>query len=138
MAKRMGDALTPAQEHVLFALRAAEVPMSAYEVLAVLRESQPTAAPPTAYRALNRLITLGLAHRLESLNAYVACAEPHHATSVVFTICDDCGDVVEHLDNSLEDEVAALSTSRDFEPTRPVLEVHGRCGDCRCAGESTA
>jgi hypothetical protein len=65
--------------------------MTAYEILDAVRDKGIT-APPTVYRALNRLVEEGLAHRVESINAYVACAHSHHSDgAVVFAICDNCG-----------------------------------------------
>lgn len=47
--------------------------------------------PPTVYRALDFLIAHGFAHRVESLNAFIACTQvaPGHAPA--FMICDCCG-----------------------------------------------
>ncbi len=42
------------------ALADAGAPLSAYEVLAALRDVRPTAAAPTAYRTLEKLIASGL------------------------------------------------------------------------------
>jgi Fur family zinc uptake transcriptional regulator len=56
-------------------------------------------APPTVYRALNRLVDEGLAHRVESLNAYVACAHSQHGEgAAIFSICQECG-AVEEIDD---------------------------------------
>lgn len=123
--------LNSAQTETLSALRAAGRPMTAYEILDVLRDAGRKAAPPTAYRALARLIELGLVHRLESLNAYVACSSEHAAAAPAFSICDDCGTVAEFTAPDALDGVAAAARRGGFEPVRPVIELHGRCAGCR-------
>ncbi|WMS42487.1 transcriptional repressor [Acuticoccus sp. MNP-M23] len=123
--------LNDTQRTALDALIAATRPLSAYDVLDALRATRPTAAPPTAYRALERLIGLGLAHRLESINAYVACCAEHTDASPLFAICDDCGLVDEVSDH---DAVASLSASAGrsgFAPKKSVVELHGVCAGCQ-------
>src|SRR4029079_7551003 len=72
---------------IVEALRGIGRPVSAYELIEQVR-GKGVSAPPTVYRALQRLIDDGLAHRLESLNAFVACNHPHHPGKAVFAICD--------------------------------------------------
>jgi Fe2+ or Zn2+ uptake regulation protein len=79
---------------IVEALRGVGRPVSAYELIDSLREKA-TLAPQTVYRSLDRLIADGQAHRLESLNAFVACRHPAHEGAAVFAICDDCGIVTE-------------------------------------------
>ena len=51
--------------------------MSAYDLIQVLH-SEGMSSPPTMYRALRQLVDAGVAHRIESLNAFVACRHEHH------------------------------------------------------------
>ena len=125
--------LNTTQAEVLAALRREQRPMSAYEVIDVLRAAGRSGAPPTAYRALARLIALGLVHRLESLNAYVACCAEHERAAPAFSICDDCGTVAEFADPDAFDGVARAARRSGFEPENAVIELHGRCADCRGA-----
>ncbi len=55
-------------------------PVSAYEIIDSLRDKA-ILAPQTVYRSLDRLIASGAAHRLESLNAFVACSHAVHKGS---------------------------------------------------------
>ena len=70
------DMLTKNQLRVLEKLEASSGPLSAYTLLDQLREHG-FRAPLQVYRALDTLVKSGFVHRLESLNAFVACAEPH-------------------------------------------------------------
>src|SRR3712207_976173 len=83
--------LNETQKRVHRILCSAQNPLSAYEVLDKMR-SKGAVTPPTVYRSLDKLIEKGLAHRLESLNAYVACKHPHdHQDMAAFAICESCG-----------------------------------------------
>ncbi|UOM33238.1 Fur family transcriptional regulator [Acuticoccus sp. I52.16.1] len=117
----------------LTVLRSATGPVGAYDVLGALRAARPTAAAPTAYRTLAKLIDKGLAHRLESLNAYVACCAEHDGTAPLFSICDDCGVVGELADPTVATHLAAAVQREGFEAEKQVIELHGRCAACRSA-----
>ncbi len=116
-------------DRVLELLRRQGRPLSAYEILGALREEGVNAAT-TVYRALDKLLEAGSVHRIESLNAWTACREPHHSEIPVFEICDGCGNVTEHVTSRLARDIAALSTDSGFAPDRSVIEIHGRCSDC--------
>ncbi|MEO0372004.1 MAG: transcriptional repressor [Pseudomonadota bacterium] len=120
------------QAEVLTVLKSKNAAMSAYDILDVLRGDHPKIAPPTVYRALNALIEKGGVHRVESLNAFVACnsQEHHHDHGSVMSICDDCGLVEENAAPELFDSLAGILGKAGFEAQRHVIEVHGVCSDC--------
>ena len=127
--------LTKNQGVVLEALQQAAGPQSAYDLLGKLGEHG-LKAPPQVYRALEKLVALGLAHRLESLNAFVACEHDHHhhgaqdKDAVVFTICNVCGQVDEISDSSIAKQLDQLARKSGFNPERTTLELHGNCQKC--------
>ncbi len=123
--------LNDSQRAALRALSEAGRPLTAYDVLDALRAERPTAAPPTAYRALERLIALGLAHRLESINAYVACCAEHADAAPLFAICDACGDVDEMADRGAVESLVARAGQSGFAPKKSVVELHGLCAGCQ-------
>ncbi len=118
------------QADVLAALRRQAKPLSAYEILARLNRRDGKLAPPTIYRALASLIEQGRVHRIESINAFVACQSLGHAHASVLSICDDCGAVAEHHDDTLLQDLSALTERSGFSPTHHIIEVHGRCTEC--------
>ncbi|MFB2551696.1 Fur family transcriptional regulator [Ensifer soli] len=126
--------LTRNQSLVLDALTASGQPLSAYTILDRLRDHG-FRAPLQVYRALDKLIEQGLIHRLESLNAFVACTQPHehlHEHGVTaFAICEDCGQVTEFQDAAIEHRLAALVSAQDFRTEKTTIEVRGHCRDCR-------
>jgi len=117
------------RQQVLEVLQAGGRPLSAYELLDRLREAG-IKAPPTVYRALNQLIDAGQVHRLESVNAYVACRHRHHHGIAAFAICDDCGTVTEFEDADIVAGVQGWAARMGFAVTRSAVELHGCCADC--------
>ena len=124
--------LTRNQSLVMRALLQAKAPLSAYTLLDLLRD-QGLRAPLQVYRALDKLVAFGLVHRLESLNAFVACRHPDCDSEelVAFTICEACGDVAEISDDSLARRLKSLVKQADFELRTATVELRGHCEACR-------
>lgn len=104
-------------------------PASAYEVMNELSDHGIT-APPTIYRALNRLIENGLAHKIESLNAFVACTHASHKGAAVFVVCDACEMVTELEQPLVERVLRDWAKLARFEVQRMSLELRGQCSGC--------
>ncbi|MGB3418375.1 MAG: Fur family transcriptional regulator [Mesorhizobium sp.] len=126
------QALTKNQTWVLEKLEAARAPLSAYTLLDQLRE-QGFRAPLQVYRALDALMKEGLVHRLESLNSFVACCEPHdHGHSMTaFAICDICGQVTEFSDPDVSHQLDEWMHSTGFSAKKAVIEFRGTCAKCQ-------
>src|SRR4051794_40353293 len=87
---RRDQKLTAPRRRVLELLLEAGQPVKAYDLMAAF-DAQAPAKPPTVYRALEFLEREGFAHRIESLNAFVACEQPTAEGEVhaaAFLICD--------------------------------------------------
>lgn len=130
-----GARLTDIRRKVLAALAADHAPAGAYDVIERLsaKGGKPP-APITVYRALDFLLAHGLAHRIESRNAYVACNHDHlgaEGEPTVFLICERCGAVGEASTKAFADALEALARSSGFHPRAPVIEVSGECAHCR-------
>jgi Fur family zinc uptake transcriptional regulator len=123
--------LTPMRRHVLQALLASHRPLGAYEIIERLADpGRP--APITIYRALDFLRDNGLAHRIESRNAFVACVHNHADDDiVVFFICERCGAVGEAPGGAVAEALKASSRAAGFAPKSPVIEIAGICTHCR-------
>lgn len=127
---------TPAPEQdrlIVEALRVAGRPISAYELIDALREKL-VLAPQTVYRALDRLIATGAAHRLETLNAFVACSHTRHEGRAVFAICETCGTVDEFDEPKAVDALASWAKRSKFSVREMTLELRGRCHACVSQG----
>ena len=123
--------LTRNQALVYGVLDAADGPLSAYDILDLLRDDG-IRAPQQVYRALDKLLQFGLIHRLESLNAFVACSHPIHEThsTTAFAICQACGNVSEFSDAALAARLQGWAGGQGFRIKKSTIEVRGLCDAC--------
>ena len=131
-----GLRLTPIRARVLGLVADAGKPIKAYDLLEQVREGEGAgaAAPPTVYRALDFLLANGFIHKLESINAFVACHHPNAIRhSVPFLICEGCNTATELEDASIVSALDAAARSLGFAPQAQTLEVHGLCARCAAA-----
>ncbi len=126
--------LTKNQALVFDALERAEEPLSAYTILDRLREAG-FRAPLQVYRALDKLQDLGMVHRLESLNAFVACRHPECETHAAmgFAICEKCGKVTEFATDSVAGQLGDWARSQNFALKKTTIELRGLCQPCQAA-----
>jgi Fur family transcriptional regulator, zinc uptake regulator len=134
LAAARGVKLTPLRRQVLSLICQSHKPVGAYQLLADLsKERGEAAAPPTVYRALDFLVEHGLAHKIDSLNSFVACfsaGTPHRS---LFLICESCHEAAEVVDMASAEALLAAAGRAGFTPARMVVEVHGRCRSCRAS-----
>ena len=128
-----GLRLTEIRARVLGLVADAGMPIKAYDLLDKVREGEGAgaAAPPTVYRALDFLLANGFIHKLESVNAFVACHHPNAAQhSAPFLICDGCHKAVELEDEHVVATLDSQARALGFSPQTQTLEVHGLCAEC--------
>ena len=125
-----GVRLTDIRRRVLELVWENHRPAGAYALLDELKPEHPAAAPPTVYRALAFLLEHGLVHRIQSLNAFVGCADPEHTHRGLFLICDGCGDAIEIEDSGIDRAVARSATRLGFSVKSRTIEATGLCGQC--------
>ncbi len=127
-------ALTKNQLKVLEKLEAASAPLGAYMLLDQLR-GDGFRAPLQIYRALEVLVKNGCVHRLESLNAFVACSESHDYSyqnhlMTAFVICDNCGQVIEISDELIGRHLDDWVRKTGFVAKKAIIEFRGTCAKC--------
>ena len=131
---KLSPGLTNKQALVMNLLGKTKGPLNAYSILDQLHDSG-FRGPVQVYRALEKLMELGLVHRLESLNAFVACqkktCDHQSKKTIIFTICEICGSVQELVNNGLEHLVRSLENDIDFLTNRSVIELKGICFTCK-------
>ncbi|MBE0489798.1 MAG: transcriptional repressor [Halomonas sp.] len=131
--QQRGARFTPIRRRVLEMIAEAPGSLKAYDLLDRLAEEHAAARPPTVYRALEFLIDQGLVHRIESLNAYVACPCPEHAHGFQLLICRLCGRVEElHLDD-VNAQLSRRARDLGFRVERQTIELLGHCEACHAA-----
>ena len=124
--------LTKNQKIVFSALQEAKSPLTAYKILDLRRVQEAgLKAPLTIYRALEGLLDKGLAHRIESLNAFVACSSAPHTEAAAFMICETCGLTTEMQAKCLEQPLHIQAHAQGFHPHKTSIELLGICQRCQ-------
>lgn len=131
LCRDQGLRFTALRRHALELVWRSHKPVGAYDVMDGLRKRGHRPAPPTAYRALEFLHDAGLIHRIESLNAFVGCADPESSHAGQFFICDQCHRVAEIDDTRLLKQIARHADELGFATRDQTIEIRGRCADCR-------
>lgn len=127
-----GQKFTPLRRQVLGALLSSHRPLGAYEIIEELATGAARPAPITVYRALEFLMANGLVHRIESRNAYLACAQDHDSAALVaFLICERCGAVGEVPAAPIAESLKLAAAASGFTPKLSVVEITGLCAHCR-------
>src|ERR1700728_1413794 len=125
-----GTGLTETRRKVLDLVVKAGQPVGAYRLLEAMQDKGTRVMPPTVYRALNFLQGKGLVHRIESLNAFIACTQHEHEHEGQFLICSDCGKTQELADESVSEMLREKASAHGFTRTQQTIELKGLCKEC--------
>ncbi len=122
--------MTPVRRKVLELLLEEHRALGAYAILDMLSEAGFGSQPPVAYRALDFLAEHGFVHKIERLNAFVACAHPGEAHSHAFMICRVCDAVAEAQSAPTKGALGTAARATGFQIERTVVEAEGVCPAC--------
>lgn len=131
VCRERGVAFTPIRRQVFELLCRHQRPVGAYELLDELKRSRPKAAPVTVYRALDFLLDVGLAHKVNALNAFTACRGSDQAHKGLMLICSRCFKLIELEDRKVENTIRRSAADFQFQTSDEPVEVVGTCADCR-------
>jgi Fur family zinc uptake transcriptional regulator len=131
LCKERNLQLTPIRRRVLELIWERHAPIGAYDILAALKKGEGALAPPTVYRALEFLLAAGLIHRIDTLNAFIACETPEEKHTGQLLICRSCNRVTELDDQSITRLLAQKATAAGFTSDEQSVEIKGLCADCR-------
>ncbi len=129
-----GLRFTPVRRKVLEILLQEHRALGAYPILDRLREEGFGSQPPVAYRALDFLVANGLAHKIERLNAFIACVHPEASHTPAFMICRLCESVAETQSSPAKGALGDAARASGFVIERTVVEAEGVCP--KCVGEA--
>ncbi|KIC52058.1 transcriptional repressor [Tateyamaria sp. ANG-S1] len=127
---RDGLRLTPVRKKVLELLLQEHRALGAYALLDLLKDAGFGSQPPVAYRALDFLTEHGFAHKIERLNAFVACSHPDEHHSPAFMVCRLCDAVAEAHAIPAKSMINDAAKAVGFKVERTVVEAEGICPDC--------
>lgn len=136
--EKKGVRFTPLREEVYALILDAGKPLGAYDLINALQNRRhlsdnknKNVAPPTVYRSLEFLLSEGLIHQLNSINAYVPCCHPRSQHTAAFLICTVCHSV-EECSNVPVDGIANFAQQdAAFTIERAIIELKGVCRDCQ-------
>jgi Fur family ferric uptake transcriptional regulator len=127
-----GERVTRQRLLVADALAAAGRQLSAQELYDRIREEHPDVGRATVFRALEALVSVGAARRLERaghIYAYVSCEPEHHH----HLVCTQCGRVSEIGERYVGELSQAISRRYRFQIADATLDFYGRCARCQRA-----
>ncbi len=127
-----GLQFTPVRRRVLEILLSEHKAMGAYDILPTLAEEGLGKQPPVIYRALDFLVKHGFVHKVERLNAYIACTHPHSDHAPAFLICKSCDRVVE-TEGRITAGLNHAAQNVGFHIEAAVIEAVGQCPNCGTA-----
>lgn len=125
-----GLRLTPVRRKVLELLLQEHRALGAYALLDLLRDAGFGSQPPVAYRALDFLAEHGFVHKIERLNAFVACSHPGENHSPAFMICRLCEAVAEAQSSPAKGGLGDAARAAGFQIEKTVVEAEGVCPAC--------
>lgn len=140
--QQQGAQVTPLREQVLDIILQADGVIKAYTVLAQMQRlnNDTVVAPPTAYRALDFWVDVGVLHKIPAVNGYILCNhiqhdcnnhchQPHNSSFIL--VCAKCGAVDEQ---SLNREWRALCKAvrqSGFALKEEHVVLTGICSNCQ-------
>jgi len=136
--RERGEKLTPIRRKVLELLLTSGRATKAYSLLDEMRQIHPGSAPPTVYRALDFLLSAGLVHRIESINAFAVCHDLTQCQHGILVVCQQCGNVTELHEPKLRQALVAQIEAAGYRLAGDGIELKGLCAQCQAATATTA
>ena len=129
--KKMGKSIGRNDEPVLNLLLSNHRIFSAYDIAETISELGKRVQPIQIYRSLEKLMALGLVHRLSTKNGFIACYEDGECATGQFLICTECESVKEIDSQLLDNEIQGSAQENNFSIASKSIEVLGLCGNCQ-------
>ncbi|MFT2110444.1 Fur family transcriptional regulator [Marinomonas sp. 2405UD68-3] len=131
LCRAKNQKLTKVRRRALELIWQSHRPLGAYQLLAKLAEEGFNSAPPTVYRALDFLMSTGLIHKVESMNAYLGCVHADKVHKGYFLICDQCHNVMEFDYQDIHNSLIEKAQAQGFSLRSETIELIGLCEGCQ-------
>ncbi|WP_321338310.1 Fur family transcriptional regulator [Breoghania sp.] len=122
--------LTPTRRRVLELLLDEHKALGAYDILKHLAAEGLGSQPAIVYRALDFLLTHGFAHKVEKLNAFIACTHPQEEHTPAFMICKTCQSIAEIQLPFPQTILGEAGQTNGFKIEKTIVEAEGICPNC--------
>lgn len=129
-----GSRLTEPRARVLDAIGAYHTPFSAEQLYADLGSEGDPPGRATVYRTIEQLSGAGWLARIHT-QAGEAGYVPSLPGHLHHLICTECGVVIAFEGCALDDLLARLALQTDFAIEGHLLQLYGRCAQCKKNGE---
>ena len=127
--QQTGVRLTPQRLAIAAVLAQTGKETSAQELYDRVRKKHAYIGRATVFRSLDRLVSAGLAQRLERpghVSAYVWCEPGHHH----HLICTTCRKVEDLGEESVTPLIESIARQRGFRVDHATLDFYGECRNC--------
>ncbi|MEE9320436.1 MAG: transcriptional repressor [Granulosicoccus sp.] len=122
---------TRVRRRVLEILLSEHKALGAYDILSYLNFEGLGSQPPVAYRALEFLVLNGFVHKVEKLNAFIACSYSGKKHLPAFMICRLCKAVAESRTTPSANSLGDAAREAGFQIENTVVEAEGICRACQ-------
>ena len=123
--------LTPNRLNILEAMQSYSKPVSAYALQAGLIESGRKYNIATIYRVIDFWITIGIIHKIASVNKFILCNSPHEKHTHITNFCKSCERIFESCSKRMGIDLKKGSESMGLTLLPEThLEVSVLCEKC--------
>jgi Fur family zinc uptake transcriptional regulator len=126
--------ITDLRKDILDIILSAKKPLSAYDVLDLLKTKRTNAKPPTVYRVIEYFVEKKVIHRVETTNKFVGCSQLDNFKTKyhgILFLCQECGNSFELVDDEFLAALKSFSKKHHFSVNESLVEVKGVCQQCR-------
>lgn len=130
-SRSRGKRMTDVRREAVLALAALQQPQSAYKILDLINKKRgKKLSAMSLYRALDYLVELGFAVKIDSANSYALCRDGGDCHHHVMIVCDKCGSLDEVHDSKALASIKKLADACGHALRNHAVEVHGLCEKC--------
>lgn len=130
-----GIRFTPIRKQILQLIWDSHCAKKAYDLLEEIKPFFKNAKPVTVYRTLDFLQEQGFIHKIESLNAFIACNQGHCDYERMFLICTQCHEIEEQTGKDMAKTINEELQHTGFIHHYKTIEIQGLCVNCAAKGK---
>jgi Fur family ferric uptake transcriptional regulator len=105
--------------------------LSADDLVDLIRKQDRRISRATVYRTLQWMVDAGVARKVDFGEGRFRFEHSYRQPRHFHLICKDCHKSFEFLSSDIENEVAEVAATHDFQPSQSVVQVYGTCAECR-------